>query len=210
MKDKKMEFQSKIETQKLIDEIDKGSYHSIRISRVKYKNNLTKYIDIRQYQRGYNDEGEGEYFPTKVGFHIQEIKFRELIKNYEIVPQDYIHPLIIERCFNLMKSSEYESAVFQSFKLIEINIRKRVGAESDELGVKLIRKAFNPKNGVLTDFEATMSEREALSNYISGAFGFYKNPCSHRQVKINFQSAFDKLLVASDILKIIDNAKINE
>jgi len=51
------------------------------------------------------------------------------------------------------------------------------------------------------------AEREAFCNYIAGAFGFYKNPCSHRDREMDFLSAFDRMVVASDLLKVIENAK---
>jgi len=79
-------------------------------------------------------------------------------------------------------------------------------ASADEVGIKLIRKAFHPENGQLTDYTLPISEREAFSNYLSGAFGFYKNPCSHRDVELDFISTFDRIVVASDLLKIIDKS----
>ena len=103
-----------------------------------------------------------------------------------------------------MNSGHYESAVLQAFKCIETRIRKLINADPEEIGIKLIRKAFYPENGRLTDMQLPISEREAFANYIAGAFGFYKNPCSHRDVELDFISSFDRIVVASDLLKIID------
>jgi|GEM_PF-5082348 len=33
------------------------------------------------------------------------------------------------------------------------------------------------------------------------SFGYYKNPCSHRDVEMNFITAFERIVVASDLLK---------
>jgi hypothetical protein len=59
-------------------------------------------------------------------------------------------------------------------------------------------------------YELPKAEREAFCNYIAGAFGFYKNPCSHRDIELDFISAFDRIVVASDLLKAIESAKLNE
>ncbi|MCK0114925.1 TIGR02391 family protein [Gelidibacter sp. F63206] len=103
-----------------------------------------------------------------------------------------------------MEKQEYESAVLMAFKTIEISIRDKINAEPDEVGVRLIRKAFHPDNGPLTDFDLPKSEREAFAHYIAGAFGYYKNPCSHRDVELDFVEAFERIVVASDLLKKVE------
>jgi len=109
-----------------------------------------------------------------------------------------------------LESGEFESAVLQAFKCIETSISDRIGADPEDVGVKLIRKAFHSENGDLTNYKLPKSEREAFANYIAGAFGFYKNPCSHRDVELDFISAFDRIVVASDLLKIIDKSELKE
>lgn len=204
------EVEAKIEYQKIIGEANPGGYQPVRFTRVKYKASPKTHIDIRQYQRGCDDEGEDKFFPTKKGFRFLEREFNRVIKEYTLLPTAYVHPKIIEKSFSLLQSGEFESAVFQAFKIIETNIREKISADPEEIGVKLIRRAFNPKNGDLTDYKLPKVEREAFANYIAGAFGYYKNPCSHRDIEMDFISAFDRIVVASDLLKIIDEAKINE
>lgn len=206
----KPEVEAKIEYQKIIGEANPGGFQPVRFTRVKYKASNETHIDIRQYQRGYDDEGENKFFPTKKGFRFLEREFNRVIKEYTLLPTTYVHPKIIEKSFSLLQSREYESAVFQAFKTIETNIREKISADPEEIGVKLIRRAFNPENGDLTDYKLPKVEREAFANYIAGAFGYYKNPCSHRDIEMDYISAFDRIVVASDLLKIIDKAKINE
>lgn len=202
----KTEVEAKIEFQKIIGEIHSGAYQPIRFTRIKYKASDQTHIDIRKFQRGYDKQGEEVYFPTKSGFQFLEYDFNRVIKDYTLLPQTYIHPKIIKKSFKLLESGEFESAVLQAFKCIEIGIREMIGADSDEIGIKLIRRAFNPENGALTNYNLPMPEREAFSNYIAGAFGFYKNPCSHRDVTLDFISTFDRIAVASDLLKIIEDS----
>jgi len=205
---KKDQIEAKIEYQKVIGEIEPGGYRPIRFTKIKYKVSEETHIDIRQFQRGYDENGEEVYYPTKIGFRFLEYKFNNLIKKYTLLPKTYVHPKIIEKCFNLLNNKELESAVFQAFKLIEINVREKINAQSEEVGIKLLRKAFHPDKGLLTDYNLPKAEREAFANYLAGAFGYYKNPCSHRDIEIDFISAFDRIVVASDLLKIIDRAQV--
>tara|TARA_Y100001934_G_C12311963_1_gene755384 strand:- start:889 stop:1518 length:630 start_codon:yes stop_codon:yes gene_type:complete len=204
----KTEIEAIIEYQEIIGEANKGGYQPIRFTRVKYKASNETHIDIRRFQRAYDDEGDDVFHPTKIGFRFQEKQFARVIKEYVLTPKTYVHPLIIKKSFGLLNSGEFESAVLQAFKCIEIEVRKKVNADPENIGVKLIRQAFNPDNGALADYNLPKSEREAFAHYIAGAFGFYKNPCSHRDVELDFISAFDRIVVASDLLKIIDKSEL--
>ena len=202
----KSEIEAKIEYQKTIGEVRPGSYRPVRFSRVKYKASPEAHIDIRQYQRGYDDEGETAYYPTKTGFQFPESAFRRVLEEYTLLPGKYIHPAIAKASFRLWKSEEFDAAVLKAFKKVEMEIRKRIKANADDIGVSLVRRAFNPKSGPLTDMTLPMAEREALCNYVAGALGYYKNPCSHRDVEMDSLSAFERLVVASVLLKIVEEA----
>lgn len=200
----KAEIQAKIEFQNTIGEANEGGFQPIRFTRVKYKQSPTAHIDIRKFQRGYDDDGENVYYPTKHGFRFPEREFKKVLEKYSLLPTTYVHPKIIKKSFGLLENKEYESAVLQAFKTIEISIREKIKAEPEEIGVKLIRKAYHPDNGPLTDYKLPKSEREAFAHYIAGAFGFYKNSCSHRDVELDFVDAFERIVVASDLLKKIE------
>ena len=203
----KSEIEAKIEYREVIGEVNSGGYQTVRFSRIKYKASPEPHIDIRRFQRGYDADGEEEYFPTKVGFRFLEGSFRRVVRQYTLVPESYVHPLIVKKSFSLLKSGQFESAVLQAFKALETNTREKIRADADLVGVKLIRKAFHPDMGSLTDLSLPRAERESLSNYIAGAFGYYKNPCSHRDVDMDFQTAFDRIVVASDLLKIVERSR---
>jgi uncharacterized protein (TIGR02391 family) len=111
------------------------------------------------------------------------------------------------RSFELLSQGHHESSIREAFKHVEIEIRQKSGLGSEN-GVKLIRMAFHPQNGPLTNMTVPEAEREALSNYISGVYGLYRNPCSHRDVDLGFEETFEILVIASNILKIIENTKV--
>ncbi len=201
----KNEIEAKIEYQQLVGEVNPGGYRPVRFTRVKYKASPEPHLDIRQYQRGYDDKGGEAFYPTKTGFRFLECEFRRVIRGYTLVPETYVHPQMIKKAFPLLNQGHFESAVLQAFKVLETTVRARIKAPADEVGMSLLRRAFNPDNGPLTDTRLPRAEREAFSNYISGAFGYYKNPCSHRDVDMDFVSAFGRIVVASDLLKVIED-----
>lgn len=205
----KVEIEAKIEYQKAIGEANPGAYQPIRFTRVKYKASPTAHIDIRRFQRGYDDEGEEQYFPTKVGFRFPEREFRRVIEKYALMPESYVHPVIVDKCFSLLSAGEYGSAVIQAFKAIETTTRNKIGASDDLFGERLLKKAFNPDEGILTNYKLPKSERFAFLNYITGAFSYYRNSSTHRDIELDFVSAFDRIAVASDLLKTIEDAHVN-
>ena len=115
----KHEIEAKIEYQTLIGETNPGGYRSIRFTRVKYKASPTAHMDIRQFQHGYDSDGNEEYFPTKKGFRIPERQFRRVVREYALLPETYVHPIIVERTFELLNSGQYESAVLPEPDLIQ-------------------------------------------------------------------------------------------
>src|SRR5690606_28816650 len=134
----KVEVEAKIEYQKEIGEVNPGGYQPVRFTRVKYKASPTTHIDIRRFQRGYDDEGEEQYFPSKIGFRFPEREFRRVIEKYALMPESYVHPVIVEKSFSLLSGGEYESAVIQAFKAIETTIRAKISAPDDIFGERLL------------------------------------------------------------------------
>jgi len=202
----KSEVEAKIEYQEVIGEANPGGYQPVRFTRVKYTASSDPHIDIRQFQRGYDEEDEETWFPTKKGFRCPEREFRRVIRKYTLMPETYVHTEIVKRSFPLLKAGQFESSVIQGFKVIETTVRACITAPSEEVGVKLLRRAFHPDTGPLTNLALPKSEREAFSNYISGAFAYYRNSCSHRDVEMDSISAFERLVVASDLLKAVESA----
>ena len=205
----KAEIEAKIEFQEEIGEANSGGYQPVRFSRVKYKASPSAHIDIRRFQRGYDDEGDEACYPTKVGFRFPEREFRKVVEKYTLMPQSYVHPILIKKCFSLLESGEFDSAVMQAFKAIEVVTREKIGAPNDMFGERLLKKAFNADDGKLTNMSLPKSERCAFLSYITGAFSFYRNSSAHRDLDLDFVSTFDRIAVASDLIKAIEDAEQN-
>jgi uncharacterized protein (TIGR02391 family) len=115
--------------------------------------------------------------------------------------------LIIRRAYPALRREELDTAVFCAFKAVEVRVRKLSGSDAELVGTPLMRKAFDVECGPLTDTHAPKAEREALAHLFAGAIGCYKNPSSHRDVELTFNEAFEMLLVASHLLRVLDRMK---
>jgi uncharacterized protein (TIGR02391 family) len=95
---------------------------------------------------------------------------------------------------------DYDVAVFQAFKEVEVTVRNATGHSDDQLGVNLMRAAFKPTNGPLTDMTRSGGERQAMMDLYAGAIGHAKNPPSHREVQFDRVAAAQLIIMASYLL----------
>jgi uncharacterized protein (TIGR02391 family) len=121
------------------------------------------------------------------------------------LPKGMLHPTIAEPVWKALVRGDLETAVLESFRAVEIAVREVGKFGAEDVGVDLMRMAFNTKNGPLTDKNLPDSEREALAHLFAGAIGYYKNPQSHRDAKIGSQRRAQEIaLLASHLLYIVD------
>jgi uncharacterized protein (TIGR02391 family) len=119
--------------------------------------------------------------------------------------KEVLHSRISNKAWSAFMRSEFDVSVFQAMKAVEVATREAAGLPNDLVGVKLMRKAFDPKDGPLTDMEAEESERDARSALFAGAIGSYKNPHSHRDVQLTDPAeATEIVMLANHLLRIID------
>lgn len=103
---------------------------------------------------------------------------------------------------------DYETAAFKAMKEVEVRVRELASLPADLVGVKLMRKAFHPEDGLLTDQSHEGGERQARMELFAGAIGSFKNPASHRTVKYDDPTeASEVVLVADLLMRILDSVE---
>jgi len=93
---------------------------------------------------------------------------------------------------------DYETASFAAMKAVEVEVRRVAGLPNDILGVNLMRRAFNSKDGVLRDPDSEGGEQQATADLFAGAIGAFKNPASHRTVQ------FSDPIEAAEVIQLAD------
>jgi uncharacterized protein (TIGR02391 family) len=79
------------------------------------------------------------------------------------------HARLADKVWSAFMRGEFDVAAFQAMKAVEVWVREAAGLPASLLGVPLMRKAFDPSTGPLTDPAAEMGEREARSALFAGA-----------------------------------------
>jgi uncharacterized protein (TIGR02391 family) len=154
-------------------------------------------------------EQSGDYFCMTRKAH--KLKTRLDIEAYQqghVLPVSLLHPRLAEKVLPMFTRGDYEVAVFQALKEVEVTVR-RVAELPDELvGVKLMREAFKPESGKIARTDLFAGEQQAMMELYAGAMGHFKNPPSHRDVKFRRTAAAQVICFASYLLEEAELAGI--
>jgi uncharacterized protein (TIGR02391 family) len=124
-------------------------------------------------------------------------------------PKDALHSAMATKVWSAFLRGEFDVAVFQAMKAVEVFVRDASGFPDTLLGARLMRAAFAPKTGPLTDTNVDKGEQVARMELFAGAIGSYKNPHSHRQVPLDDpDEAAEIIMLANHLLRIVDGRKV--
>ena len=148
--------------------------------------------------------GPDTRFITKRGARLKSPEYFQGFQKGKLLPKALLHPVISQKIWSQFIRGEYDTAVFQAFKEVEVAVREAIQALPTEYGVDLMRKAFHTERGKLSNPSLPKPERQALSDLFAGAIGSYKNPHSYRHVSIEAEEAVEMIMLASHLLRIVD------
>jgi uncharacterized protein (TIGR02391 family) len=122
------------------------------------------------------------------------------------LPQSLLHPKTREDVWSFYHRGKYDTAVFEAMKAVEVSVRDAGGLTTKDIGTNLMRKAFDPEVGQLTDMSTEKAEREARSPSLHRRDRILqKNPHSHRNVAFDDpDQAAEIILLANHLLRIVD------
>lgn len=152
-----------------------------------------------------DERGEWRYITRRGEKALQNEDFTAYAKE-SLLPSEKLHPILTRKVKPLFLRGDYDTAIFQAFRAVEVLVRSKGGYKNSDIGVKLIRKAFHPQTGSLTNSHSEAAEKQAMSDLFAGAIGLFKNPTSHRDIEgISPEEAADYISVANCLLKMVDS-----
>jgi Protein of unknown function (Hypoth_ymh) len=121
--------------------------------------------------------------------------------------RDMFHLALPDAAWNAFTVGDYDTAVFETFKSLEVAVRTKGGFSNTDFGAALMKKAFDPATGPLRDKGAPRGRQLARCELFTGAFGEIRNPKGHNDPTItDTLVAVEELMAAGVLRRIVDNA----
>lgn len=149
---------------------------------------------------------QGEWaFITRKGWKLRNKTDLTAYSKGSFLPEQSLDPVLARKVRPLFIRGDYDTAIFQAFKEVEIMVRNNASLSADLIGVDLMRRAFHPEKGPLSDKERILSEQEAMAHLFAGAIGLFKNPSSHRDINLNDPAEVAELILfANHLIRLAD------
>ena len=144
--------------------------------------------------------GNESQYVTRRGKEFRESGDIKKFQAANLLPFDVLDPMLAAKARPPFLRGDYDSAIFEAFKQVEITVRGLSGSTQDDYGVNLMRKAFKPGEGPLVDHRQVTSEQEGISALFAGTIGSFKNPASHRDVDLTDPVEAMELISLADLL----------
>jgi hypothetical protein len=115
--------------------------------------------------------------------------------------RDMFHPALPDAAWNAFTVGDYDTAIFEAFKSLEVAARTKGGFTTGDFGAALMN------TGPLRDKAASRGRRIARCELSTGAFGEIRNPEGHNDPTItDTVVAAEELMAAGVLRRIVDGA----
>ncbi len=149
--------------------------------------------------------GDWRFITRKGEKALEEEDFTAYVKA-SLLSSETLHPIFVRKVKPLFLRGDYDTAIFQAFKIIEVQVRNKGGYTNSDYGADLMRKAFHSETGTLTNSKSEKAEKDAMSHLFAGAIGLFKNPTSHRFIEnITPEDAADLIRFANFLLRMVED-----
>lgn len=172
--------------------------------------NIAK-TEVRGYGRLSLNDGKKQILvsledPEMVATLLDHLQWARIGFQSSFIEELGFEPDLVSVCKDDILAERYEDAIRKAYTLLESKVRDAIAviAESRDVGVNLMEKAFNPTGGPLS-FGKTQSERNGLASLYRGAILMFRNPVAHQYGYLEYSKAeaFEIIAFADLLLRML-------
>lgn len=117
-------------------------------------------------------------------------------------------PRIVKNCVPLFEGEHYKHSAREAMVQVEMALKEKGKVESAQFGTQLIGNLFAGKSGVKLRVPLGEDLQEQAGKYFKGVFSYYRNYVAHDGSQIDEKIALRILIVASEMLELIDASEL--
>ena len=125
-----------------------------------------------------------------------------------------VHPRIIKVSQSLYADGYYDSAADKALREVETYMRELYAVlkpgKGDPKEINTIKEALLSDNSIYAFDHSTMNGEnyyKGIKSLFDNAFLAYRNPASHRNADISRRQAFERIVLASQLMYVLDERK---
>lgn len=154
-----------------------------------------------------DDSSQHNFSVTRRGLKLKSAASVAAFKLGRLLSTGNLDVELAEKVIHLFTRGDYDTAIFQAYKIVEVRVRDLASFSEATYGTDLMREAFNPARGPLSDPGRPRAEREATAHLFAGAIGLFKNPSSHRNVRSVPEATAELIYFANYLLRLLDRLR---
>ena len=124
--------------------------------------------------------------------------------------ENLLAPRIEKNCMSLFNDGHFRHSAREAMVQVEIALKEKGKVEDVEFGVQLIGNLFAGKGGVRLRVPLGNELQIHAEKYFKGVFSYYRNYVAHDGSKIDEKLALRILIIASDLLELIDASELTK
>jgi hypothetical protein len=121
---------------------------------------------------------------------------------------DLLAPRIVKHCLPPMKDGHFRHAAREAMIQVELALKQKGKVEGIQFGIQLIKNLLRGGQGGILRVPLGDELQEKAEQFFTGVFSYYRNYAAHDGSKIDERMALRILIIASELLELIDAVEL--
>lgn len=146
--------------------------------------------------------------PRKLGSSAAEFRKGTWVHSMNEVIEELLAPRIVKNCAPLLEDGYYRHSAREALVQVEMALKEKGKVEGIQYGAQLIGNLFAGNKGVKLRVPLGPGLQKQAENYFKGVFSYYRNYVAHDGSQIDEKIALRILIIASELLELIDSTDL--